>query len=489
MYPTAIQGQAGAQFGGMPINADQGMWADLQKAVTAGYGSDSASLVGGGSLRVESLEHTLMSVVQTVDHFSLFNRLKKSAATATVDEWTEHSDIGGRPGGAFNMELGDIQSSTGSYARRVAFVKYMMTRRSVSVVQNMQNAIISAEAQEQIDGTLELLTSAEWGLFFGNSAVVPEEFDGLDVTIRNVGSADHVIDVGGLPLDDQGFKLVLQGASTIAGLKNFGKPTDLYLSYNAQTDMDLKLDPAFRVPLTDVGAGGVSLGAPVAGVRTSFGKIGNNPDVFIQEGAIPPEAEIPAAHTVADPTVPVSVTAVAASDTSSKFAAGQDGNYYWGVTSVNRNGESAMALTTQTAVAVGEKATLTITRPATLDATGYKIYRSRTDGTNDPLDMRFMFRVADSGAGTTVYVDLNREIPGTSQAFMLNLNPALNAIGWRQLMPMTRFPLYPTVKAEVPWAQLLFGYLRVTKARQHILLKNILPAQNKDVWDPFGAAA
>ncbi len=92
MYPSALQ--VGAQFGqGTPAGVDPGVWENFQKAVTAGYGSDSASLVGGGSLRIESLEHTLMSVVQSNQHFKLFNRLKKSPATATVDEWTEHDDV------------------------------------------------------------------------------------------------------------------------------------------------------------------------------------------------------------------------------------------------------------------------------------------------------------------------------------------------------------------------------------------------------------
>ena len=322
-------------------------------------------------------------------------------------------------------------------------------------------------------------------MFYGDSNVVPEEYDGLSTTIRALGSGEHIIDVAGQPLDNQGFQHVIRGASTLAGWKNFGTPTDIFLSYAAQTDLDEKLDPAFRVPLTEVSHGGLMLGAPVRGVRTSFGDIANQPDVFIREGSIPPEAESPASHTTTNPTKPVSVTTATAAEAASLFGAVHAGNYYWGVTSVNSFGESAMTLTSVDAVAAGEKVTITITEPAAEDATGYKIYRSRKDGTNGIGDFRFMFRVPDSGSATTVHVDLNDEIPGTSQGFILNMNPTLNAIGWRQLLPMTRFALYPTLKAEIPWAQLLFGYLRITKARQHIMLKNILPNQVKAIWDPF----
>jgi hypothetical protein len=58
------------------------------------------------------------------------------------------------------------------------------------------------------------------------------------------------------------------------------------------------------------------------------------------------------------------------------------------------------------------------------------------------------------------------------------------AINWRQLLPMLKFPLYPTASAVVPWAQLMFGYLRVGKRRQHVVIKNVLPAGAG--WLPFG---
>ena len=66
---------------------------------------------------------------------------------------------------------------------------------------------------------------------------------------------------------------------------------------------------------------------------------------------------------------------------------------------------------------------------------------------------------------------------------MLNMLPGDQAITWRQLLPMLKFPLYPTVSAVIPWAQLLFGYLRITKRRQHGVIKNILP--NGATWRPF----
>jgi hypothetical protein len=36
----------------------------------------------------------------------------------------------------------------------------------------------------------------------------------------------------------------------------------------------------------------------------------------------------------------------------------------------------------------------------------------------------------------------------------------------------------------IPWLQMICGYLRVTKRRQHILIKNIVPSGA--LWKPAG---
>ena len=105
--------------------------AELQKALTAGYGSDPAGFTGGAALRIQSLDRTMYTTVQENDHFKLFNRLAKPSAGATVDEWTEQNSIGGFLGGSTNSETGNIVDATGNYARRVGMVKFLMTRRQL----------------------------------------------------------------------------------------------------------------------------------------------------------------------------------------------------------------------------------------------------------------------------------------------------------------------------------------------------------------------
>lgn len=463
---------------------------ELQKALTAGYGTDVASLTGGSALRIQSLEKTMLSTIQENKHFRLFNTLAKSNATATVDEWTEQSGVGGFLGGSTNTETGTINEATGDYARQVGQVKYLMTRRQVSLVSTLNNNIVEAEAVEQRNGSIQLLSDAEFLCFEGDAAVVPTEFSGIYAQIKagvdagQIGD-DHIIDMQGASLND--VTKLNDAAAVIAGFGNFGTPTDIFMSLRTQADFDSGLDPAFRVAL-DNSPNSISLGTPVRGIRTSHGDIKTNPDVFIPDGDHPASKPFQVTHaalaTANDGLKPASLAVDATvSDASSQFTAARAGNYYWMVTGLNAAGQSTGVISSQTAVAAGKKVTLTITASAGGQETGYAIYRSRLNGTNDPSDFRLMARVPKAGA-TTTYTDLNRDIPGTAKAYVLNLTPGDMAITWRQFLPMMKFPLYPTVSAVIPWAQLLFGFLRIGKRKHHVVFKNIVP--NGALWKPFG---
>lgn len=465
--------------------ADQMSMGDLdslRKALEAGYGTDMSNLTGGAALRVQSLDATLQATLADNEHFALFNKLSKPNAGATVDEWTEASDQGGFPGGSTNSETGNIEQAQGDYARRVGMVKYLMTQCQVSFVQTLQNAMVEAESTENQMGTLRLLRDAEHLSFYGDSAVVPTEYDGIVAQMEELGSADHVLDAEANALAS--INLVNKAAATIAGVGNFGKPTDMFLSPLVQADFDTGLDPAFRVPLAEVPNGGISLGAPVSGIRTSWGDIGNNPDVFVQDEAQQVPFEVTySSVAAANNFIPAAVAPVAAAGgADSKWGASHGGNYYYLVAGVSNKGQSTGLVSAQVAVAQGDAVTLTITESASGEETGYAVYRSRLNGTNAANDFRLVKRIARTGA-STVFVDKNRDIPGTSKAFILNLTPGHTAMTWRKLLPLTKFQLFPTQAAIVPWALLMFGYLRISKRRQHVVVKNILP--DGAVWRPF----
>ncbi len=467
------------------LNGGGDIITELRKALTVGYGTDSAQFVGGTAFRIQSLDHTMKATIQENRHFRLFNALQKANAGATVDEWTEQSGVGGFPGSATNSETGNINSAIGAYQRRTALVKFLMTRREVSFVATLGNNIVQAEAIEARAGALELLTTAEYLCFEGDSTIVPTEFDGMDVQIASLNDPAHIIDAGGTSL----YQLAQINAAVqvIVGRGNYGQPSDLFCSNGVQADFDNNMDPAARVSLNQLGEkSGVEKGSPVIGIRTSWGVIKPQPDVFIDDEPqmAPFETLYPTQIVVG--TQPAAVAVAANTGVSgSNWQTTHAGQYYYGVTGVNQYGQSATLISSAVTVVTGGSITVTITQSGSVAETGYVIYRSRKNGTNAVTDLRRMKRVArNTGGSTTVYQDLNADFPGATKARMLTMGPGMDAINWRQLLPMTKFPLYPTAAATVPWAQLLFGYLRLAKRRQHVLIKNVITSSQ--VWRPFG---
>lgn len=455
----------------------------FRRALTAGYGTDVAALQGGGALRIQSLEPQLLATIQQETDFKLLRLLDASNATATVDEYTIKRAIGGWPGSAFNTELGEIGDRTSTYERRVGLVKYLMTKRVVSVVQQSQRTLVDSIADQTQDATLELLTSAEWGCFYGDSAVSSVEFDGL-LKIIATEAPQNVRDMQGNPLSGIATELI-EAAAQIASYGHFGRASHILWSNLVQADMNMNLDPSYRVMPPNVP---VAVGTPVNGVRTSWGDLTADYDIFIQEGGPPfetrPQPNFQAAVANSGLSAPTVAVGVPAADPQSKFdQAVKAGNYYYAVEAANHLGRSVAVVSPQVAISQGQSVTLTINDVTSNPATHYVIYRSQKNGSNAKEDMREMARVARTGNSTT-FVDRNEFVPGTSAVFVLNLRPQDKAITLRRLLPMVMFPLYPTSQAQHLWAQLLFLYLRVGKPLQHVVIKNVLPRTQK--WRPYG---
>lgn len=462
--------------------------AELQKSLQAGYGSDMATLEGGSALRIQSLDTTLQATVQENQHFALFNQLPKPKATAVLDEWTEQSSIGGFLGDSFNDQDGAAQETNGIYSRMVGKVKYMTTYRKVPIVLQSQNNIVDAVALETVNGTKQLLSSLEFTLFEGNDLVLPKSFPGIRQQIESLDSADHVIDMRGAALEK--VDPIMRAAETVFGFGNFGKITDLYIPPSVQTDLNNHLDPAFRVALDNT-PNSIAYGTHVRAIQTSWGAIATRNDVFIRDEKLQKPFElrnaIHAAQAVANVAFkPQAMTAAAAAgDASSYWEAAHAGDYVYFVTGLNEKGETQAVAATGGAVTVaaGNKVTITITASASQQESGYVIYRGRKDGDGTLADCREMTRVARTGA-STVYVDLNREIPGTTCAYALNMSASDHAIAWRQFLPMMKIPMAAVNSPIIPWLQMICGYLRISKRNQHVVLKNIVP--KGAAWKPFG---
>jgi len=490
-YPLIPFGsvEGGSGIPRIPNLLDYDAYEGFFKALTSGTGvTDVASLTGGGALRRQSLEATLLAVIQQFTDFRLWNMAEKSNATATVDEWTEETAVGGYPGSSFNSELGAIGEQDATLRRRTLQIKYLMTKRRVSFVKELEGGIASATSVQQTGGALELLTSGEWGLFNGDSSVVPEQFDGLYKIIKTLAPA-NIVNLKGQPIGNSGEQIV-DAAEQVSRFGNFGMVSHGFWSTGVQADLDKGLDPAFRVMMgspSEVGAFGIMKGAPVIGIKSSFafeGRLQACFDKLILESQPAAKSATGIFAGALNATIEAAATlgGVAAGDAASEFVAAQAGLYYYAVAPITKDGHGNLTKSAQVTVASGDKVTLTITA-GTAHPSGWIVYRSKLNGGNADADFREMTRVADSGAATTVYVDYNTDIPGTSKAYILNMVPGMGALTIRRLLPMMKFPLYPSTTAEILWAQLIFFALRVAKPQQHVILNNVLP--RTATWRPF----
>ena len=460
---------------------------ELQKALTASnYQTDVSTLTGGGALGVQSLDMAMKTVIQEEEHFVLFKKLQQTNATNIVDEFTRQSSIGGHLGGSTNTQMGVVRAAQGEYSREVGLVKFLMTLRQVSYVLNVGKNMAEPIAVEERNGALQLLTDAEYLLFHGDASASPTQFDGIFTQIDKEIAAgkmggDHVIDMQGLPLDSIEPFTKLQAAVQDYG--NWGRITETFLPTAVQTDLNMGLDPAFRWS-PDGQNSAMAVGAHVAGIRLTEGVLKTNIDTFIHHGDFPMAKpfELTWSETAVKNAAfkPQSVTVDAAtSDAASQFTTPRAGNYYYAVAAIGAGGEglTAVVKSAQTAVAAGKKAVLTITASAAGTESGYRVFRSRQNGTDGASDFRLVKVIKKAGA-TTTFTDLNRDIPGTVSVPLLNLAPSADAIGLRQFQPMTKIPL-PFGVGGMPvnsWFQFLFLYLRVPKPKHHGFVKNILPS-------------
>jgi hypothetical protein len=432
----------------------------LSKALSAGSGVDAGSFTGGRALIPESLDTTLVNILYSQDEARLFQRLKKQAIKGPVHQWDTRTAVGDGDG-AWVGEGGDSQEKDQTIARVYATAKYLQTLRKVTLQASISNMIEDAMALEKNAGTLWIIKQVEQALFYGNSDYVAEQPDGLIKQIS--ANADHVIDLRGADASSASFEdKMIEGCRIVRN--SFGKANLMLCSTMVMADVQKLLRDRIRFEAGNTVGGSVFTKYP-----TPFGTPELVDNIFITEGG----AAVTGSLSALRPGQPTIGSPTHTADGTSLFDASTAGNYYYAVVAVNKYGDSLISATTAAVpVASGEKATLPVTEGSPA-ATAYKVYRSKKGGSN--TDLRYCFTVKRTGATQNID-DLNTFLPGCSDAFLLTMDPAYDAIEWAQFLPLMKFDLYPTNAAVYPFLMLLFGTLAVKKPVQHIRVKNIAPS-------------
>ncbi len=458
----------------------------LEKALLTNYGTDVATYTGGSALRVQSLDRLLFDTIWQDPHVKAFKLLKSTPTYSTVDEWVERSAYG-PPWGAVAGEADNPPAATADLTRRVGFVKFYRTYREVSHPSTVVRNIISAIAEEEEAGSLFLAGCLERDVFFGDSNVIPEQFDGLLPHILANGNPNAILDCAGQPLNNR--EMLISLAATIGS--RAGIPTHLFVDPYSQADLDRTMmdSERFVIPARS-GEGTYTVDLGIGAIQTSFGRMNIVHDIFLapERGwftETEPLDRAPSSSRGGDtnnpaPAAPTTVTPVAAGSGGNIPA----GDYYYKVSSINKNGESAATASASVTVTAGQKVTVTI---ASSDAniTGFRVYRSAKDAANAD-DCRFLYHCKRTGASVE-FIDDGYWVPGTTCAFVWDTRPGADqAVDWRQLLPAMKMEL-AIVKPAVPWLQMIYGYLRVRAPFRLGLIRNILPTPVAEAgWNPLG---
>ena len=441
---------------------------ELQKALAAGYGTDSSQFTGGRALIPENLESEVVNVVaQLKEDCKVMNSVKKTPVRSTVHEVnlrTGHGDYR-----HLSVAEGGASIDTDQSLERKTFaMKYLQTRRSVTKQMEAAETFEGALASEKLAGVETIINGAEYQCFHGDSSIVPTEFDGFLASIKKANAADqNIINLKGSTLGNYGEKIFDEIAAMVRGKGGFLDkalfPTVLakdikeifadkqrYLMNNPIPNLSFKTIPDY----------GTAIGANIALSGEEAGD-----DMFFEvKGEVVAEGDA-----TRRPAAPTSVTA-SASGSGSSFTANDAGDYMYTVHAVNQYGISAgTSIAAAVTVAAGNKVALTITPGSGVAATGFIICRSKKDDTK----VMEMDKVANSGNTTTVYEDTNDELPGTASMIFLPKKRFQPVYTFGQLLPACTFPLAPTNTAETPFLVMLYGGLEVRAPKHCGLVKNI----------------
>jgi hypothetical protein len=279
---------------------------------------------------------------------------------------------------------------------------------------------------------------------------VPKQFDGLIAQVKAASAAKrNIYDLRGKTIQTEGETIFTTMAEMIAD--KGGEANKVFYPLILGQDIQELCRDRLRFGTEDERMTTVFKTYPTLFSSLAIAGPDAGPDkMFKPKGVIKPGGVAGAI-----PNVPAAVTVAAASADGSKFAAADAGNYTYMVYAINEYGISeGKSPAAAVAVAAGNGVTITITPAVTNPGTGFIICRSLKGGT----DVMEMARVGlDDQNATTVYVDLNDDLPGTAEMLFITEKKMQAVAEFLQLLPLRLYRMYPTHKLVTPFIMALWG--------------------------------
>ncbi|MDR1232155.1 MAG: hypothetical protein LBK61_12250 [Spirochaetaceae bacterium] len=438
----------------------------LLKALTAGYGTDSAQFTGGRALIPEDCETTMVNAMREQrEDCKIMNTFKKTPVKSTVHEYNRRTGTGDLEFGT-TEEGGISHEDSQSIERVTRNVKYIQQYREVTEQMNVVDTFENALESEKLAGTLNILKIAERLCIHGDSDVVPTEFDGMIKQIKKTNSARrNIIDFRGGSIPNKGEKFFAEMTRMIR--EQGGMANKVFFPLILSDDIQILCRDRLRFGTNDHVMTPVFDSYPTPLGTVKFGEDAGPDKMFFVRGRVASKGD-----PLQKPNAPQSVTVAADDASGSKFAGGDAGNYIYKVFAINKYGISdGKSPAAAVAVASGDGVTITITPDGTKPGTGFIICRTAPGGTADQA--MEMVRIAKSEDAATVYVDLNDDLPGTTDMIFIT-EQRLQAIAeFYQLLPMRLYRMNPVNRLVTPFILALWGVLDLKVPEWCGLTKNI----------------
>lgn len=482
----------------------------LMKAqLDVGSLTDFSQVTGGQTLGYFSLDTRMARSTVRPNAFTLYQALEKSLAWQIVDFWPTATDTGAPPPGAAytsfsGVATGSLATSAGSYAMNEITLKLAVNGRAITTALAAQNNYVNISEQETTNAALTVLESTNYALYWGNSTLYTNQFNGLAQTIP----AANIYDFQGYstayatanswsPVEVL-FNMIYEVAADVTSFATYGHITHAFMSPLAMGSLQglsttllnnivntLTNEQRIRPELT--------VNGNLVGINTRVGNIAFPQDLYIDARKKPAASFAGKTGagwgTASNPTPPTSVTATVsgATVTGSQFTTAYAGTYVYAVASTDAAGnESALTYSAPVSGIVANGGVYLAIAPNGTTAINFRVYRSGlgynlTTG-QTPGQFRLIGEIAANAASTVTFQDINTIIPGSTEIFLLDMDPLDFAIDYRMLLPLVRVELFAQ-NLFMPWAVAMISALRLRIPKWHAMIRNVVP-QNPE-WNPL----
>lgn len=405
---------------------------EIKKAFEANPGiTDLKDLQDGSALSRQYIDGIMSGIVATDDDFTFVRELPKTQVDQVIVEYNQMRSHGGADYWRTShvTQSGDPHFADAFIKRKWDEMSYLAEGFRFNRVIKKVNNIADPEVVQSTAATRRMLVTGSRSIWHGDKATLSVEMNGLITKTEQLGS-EFIIDCRGqLPTHD-----MINDAANRIRTRYFGLANRFYMPFGTKSLFDQAElgDKQFLFTNAVADAAGVLASRVVKGARVTAAKnqlIEYIPDMWLDRSNISVPVDLNRATEEYEemsvgknpPGMPtITVDAVAGPVPGSKWETGDAGTVAYRVAAMSGEGSSVASLAVSATIGAGGAATITITHAVSGGPVESFVIMRETKPGNGVF--RFVKRIKKNTGPTTVFVDLNHDLPGTSVGLFGDFN-------------------------------------------------------------------